>query len=674
MKRTLSLILAALILSSTITACGKTEPSPSVETDAVEKPNDTTVTETNAPAAENPATDVSVTDATETDPVETNSPTPSYDTSLITENGVAKAHIVIPENAEHLVKYGADELVYHIKLVSGSEISVTNAALEDSLPIIIATPDSLPELETLFPEDLTWLRTLSEEDGRRWGDDGFAIRQKDGKIYIFGATEVGSLNGVYDFIEENFNLLWLGSTEADIIFDEMPTINVVKADYREKSPFTINLHGWATYFQERNKQYLTDTLLGGDATVKSLLLASPTYDPNITEYWDTDRDGNPLSPSSSKNWTQKVPDHESKQLNFWSQLTADTVAGGVIATLDTFSDADRPPYINVCMEDTYPPSVYPAMTEPFEYAPGQFAYPEDSNYLSNVYFTFINRVARKVAEKYPDVYINTLAYTWATDAPDCEMEKNVSVWFCPYYEDYTQDSFAVSRAEMETESDPPLAALEAQYLHNWITKHPDTPIMIYNYYFCYHLLGYYERPIWSRLQSDLQYFAENGFLGTTLCGFPLENSTAPYPFQTHPTSPLAFTEDQGFDMSLLTRWVYYKLLWNPYEDLDALIVEFCDKVYGNASEHMQEYYALLKEGWDIGSETILTAFNAEYYYYTGVWYYYDYFLAIENDEGVYILDELGKILTKAYEAADDRAKGFIRYPYEMYQDWERILD
>ena len=72
------MILAALLLSSFLTACGGTTPS---ETDG-----STTAVETKAP---------------ETDPVATDAPTPesSYDTSLVTENGIAKAHVVVAENA-----------------------------------------------------------------------------------------------------------------------------------------------------------------------------------------------------------------------------------------------------------------------------------------------------------------------------------------------------------------------------------------------------------------------------------------------------------------------------------------------------------------------------------------------------------------------------------------------
>ena len=206
MKRTLSLILAALLLASSMTACGntagKTEPK------ETEKSTSTGVVETQAVETSAPATDPAVTEAPETA-----APTFSYDTSLITENGIAKAHIVLADNADTTEQYAAEELAYHIQKVSGAEVTVTNTASADSLPIVIGTPTTVPELETLFPDDLAWLRTLSEESPeggvRRYGEDGFAIRVHDGKLYIFGAVSRGALNGVYDFIEENLGVLWI---------------------------------------------------------------------------------------------------------------------------------------------------------------------------------------------------------------------------------------------------------------------------------------------------------------------------------------------------------------------------------------------------------------------------------------------------------------------------------
>ena len=113
---------------------------------------------------------------------------------------------------------------------------------------------------------------------------------------------------------------------------------------------------------------------------------------------------------------------------------------------------------------------------------------------------------------------------------------------------------------------------------------------------------------------------------------------------------------------------------NPYEDVDALIKYFCDKVYGEASDEMQEYYTLLYKGWKVGEEVIASEYNARFKLTCDAEYYYLY--VFDNDvDGVYFLDGVKEILTRAWEAADDRAKEFIRQPYEVFSDdWTRFIE
>jgi hypothetical protein len=75
------------------------------------------------------------------------------------------------------------------------------------------------------------------------------------------------------------------------------------------------------------------------------------------------------------------------------------------------------------------------MTEPFEYAPGQFVNPNARNYLSTVYFTMLNKIAKVVGEKYPDVILHTYAYDHIIAPPSCDLEPNVYATICPIYED-----------------------------------------------------------------------------------------------------------------------------------------------------------------------------------------------------------------------------------------------
>ena len=110
-------------------------------------------------------------------------------------------------------------------------------------------------------------------------------------------------------------------------------------------------------------------------------------------------------------------------------------------------------------------------------------------------------------------------------------------------------------------------------------------------------------------------------------------------------------------MNLLSVWLFLKLGWDPYEDVDALIDEFCDKVYGDAAPYMKEYYDLVYKGWNYSATEILPyEFNAKIKWNISQDYYLNYFLDIETDDGVYILDALTAAITKAYEAADEKTK------------------
>ena len=133
MKRSLSLILAALLLASSMTACGNTAGKT--------EPKETEKSETQAVATKAPATDAPATDAPATNAPETEEPAvpnqPGYPTDRLTENGAAMAHIVLSANATDRERKAAEELVYHIKLVSGADIAVADAKQEGSLPIYI---------------------------------------------------------------------------------------------------------------------------------------------------------------------------------------------------------------------------------------------------------------------------------------------------------------------------------------------------------------------------------------------------------------------------------------------------------------------------------------------------------------------------------------------------------
>lgn len=629
MKRLFAFLLAALLVASSLASC-----------------KNNTKNETKSPETYNPIG----TDGAETNAPETAAPTPAvpFPTDFLVANGTAMARIVLAEGADPLLSFAADELRYHIETVSMTALAVSSEAADDCLSIVIATPESNPELETLFADDLAWLRDLGEEgSNERWGDDGFAIRRTvDGKIYIFGSNAKGALNGVYDFIEENTGILWVQGTEnVGLIYEEQPTVTVKKADYREKSPFSIR--GWhltgglsegdgILTMLTRNKMNvgvvpgftspdndwatnigIKDIEIGH--TVKWLIYISPLYDENVGEYWNTNETGEHLNISTSP------------QINFWSDVTAEAMAASVINFYETYGKAA---FIGIEDLDGVG-TVYPENTEPYEYAPGEFVYPNEIDYIPTVYYSFINKVAKKVAEVYPELEIPTFAYVFTEAPPRCEIEDNVVIYFAPISEEMNKP--------IDFEGDGPAASIYKN-IEGW--KQKTKKMVFYNYYGCFKPSSFYERPVWHKIQGDLAYYADNGFMGL----LPEGNANA-----------------DNWAMNALTYWIYSKLCWNPYEDVDALIKEFCDKCYGDASEAMQEYYRLVKAGWDEGSIYLADEFNAHLKWNSLSLIYWDNF--IDNpgfEENAGLLDKIRAALDTAWEAADDSAKERIRHIRDCY--------
>lgn len=526
--------------------------------------------------------------------------------------------------------------------------------------IVVATPESYPALATMFKDDIEWLSDIGNPgDTERYGDDGFAIRQDGNTIYIFGKTAGGALNGVHDFIEENMGVLWIRADENNgLLYDKMTTITASSVNYREKSPFQIR--GWhlcgfgedgtehsdekTEIMMSRNKlnakfaEFMNQYKWSWQASIglepvnlghvlKHWVVNSPSYDPNETEYWNTDESGD-LTVATAK------------QVNFWSKNTADTITDGVKKFLET-TDIN---YVGIGIEDS--DICTPSSNQPFDYATYEtisvaeaesriaagsttVVYPDDPAYLSTVYYTFLNYIAKKVDEVYPNVTIATFAYTFTERPPLCDLEDNILVVFAPVDEDVTQP--------ITTDKIGPNNLIHRN-IEGWkkITRN----MAFYNYYGSFTPSASYERPIADRIQADLQYYSENGFAGL------LPEGTAD-----------SGSGSNSWSMNALTFWLYSKLAWNPDENINALIVEFCDKAYGDASEAMQEYYALVKLGWDEGKDGV----NVKWYHPLDV-----YMSNFVLNSG--LTDDMQAALDKAFEMAEGTAKERIRYIKAKFEE------
>jgi hypothetical protein len=169
---------------------------------------------------------------------------------------------------------------------------------------------------------------------------------------------------------------------------------------------------------------------------------------------------------------------------------------------------------------------------------------------------YANYIARAVAAEYPEKRILTLAYTFATSPPPRRVlpEPNVMVQFCPYpgrvdcqSHDLTCEQNARGLADLK----------------GWLAKCPDS-MYIFDYPCGYQ--NYYE-PFGSfyAMKRKLDCYAENGIRGIYYCGVPT-----------------SFRD--------LFIFVQSRLLWEPKQDVEALIGEFMRAYYGPAAPHVREYF------------------------------------------------------------------------------------
>ncbi len=571
--------------------------------------------------------------------------------AVITQNGCPNAVIVLSEKATELEKYAAEELQTHIKKVSNADIPIVTEKTEGT-SIVIGTPDSVPELTRQFPEDITWLSTL-RENGRKWAEDGFAVREADNTVYIFGITPRGMLNGVYDFIEENLGVLWIRAKEdIGLVYDPMPTVTAEKVNYREKSPFEVR--GWHLCFIDksceterlimRNKlNTISATRPVSDRNVDigmnrlcvahnmhALVKNSPLYDPEITEYRNTDDDGNPL------------PWEESDHVNFFSDLVVNAVAASVIEIIEKTGVST----VFVGNEDhQFPGRMAPHDTKPFEYAPGEFVTPECENYYSTVFYTFLNKVSGLVRAKHPDAVLQTFAYKFTKMPPQCRLESNIHVVIA-----------AIQEEDLTAYMDDPTSKYNVRFLQlmeDWKKSTPN--LIVYNYYGCYRMSHSFERPIWYKMQKDLQYYADGCFTGPFPEGV---GDCTGYVSIFAPDDPNGSASIWG--MNALTFWLFSKLSWNPHEDVSSLIELFCRKVYGGAWEDMHQYYTLLLKGWTDGrNDEIRWDWDLK-----ELSLYMDNFIVKTN-----LTDPILRCLRGAWEKANDVEKARIRRIKEVYENY-----
>jgi len=190
-------------------------------------------------------------------------------------------------------------------------------------------------------------------------------------------------------------------------------------------------------------------------------------------------------------------------------------------------------------------------------------------------------MANRIAEKFPDKQISTLAYQFTRQAPvNIRPAENVNVMFC---------SIECNRS-MPLADDPRSDGF-VKDLRDWSSLTDNIFMWDYVVQFRTYLCPF---PNFHVLQPNIQLFHSQNI-------------------------PMMFQQGSGnswSDLAELKQYFIAKLLWNPDLNSDSLISRFIDKYYGNAAPFISEYFELSHSTLKAVADTVsLDIYGLPSYYF-----------------------------------------------------------
>lgn len=408
------------------------------------------------------------------------------------------------------------------------------------------------------------------------GKDGAVINLTGTQVILSGGRPRGSLNAVYTFLEDYIGCRWWTPTESYIpkklnIF--LPYINKIfipPFEYRNhfvynstsNSEFAAKLRQNGDH-QNLNDQYGSNEKILGFVHTFSKILPPEKYFIKYPEWYsDPSNKGQPCTSLSNQPESQKTQlclTNKQMQTEFLKN-SLDWIAKNPTYNIVSISQNDNNVYCR-CKNC--------ARIIKQEGSP------------SGLILRFVNIIAEKIEQHFPDKKIETLAYLYSLEPPTSSRpRKNVIIRIAPINANW---GYAITSHKN--------MALKNKLLR-WVKISKENYYWAYNTNFTNLLLPH---PSLYHTGDDLKFLAENGFKGV----FIQDNN---------------YTNGFGYFLELQT-WVIGHLMWNPKLNIDHLVTEFMTQYYGDGGNFLLRYLKLIDSSF-IKQNRYLSSFNTDYSFIT----------------------------------------------------------
>lgn len=377
-------------------------------------------------------------------------------------------------------------------------------------------------------------------------DEGYAIDEKDGDLFLIGGSTRGPINAVYALLEEDLGCRWYSRFSQTIPNKPTIALRVTKRSYvpqfEIRDPYYWEAFDgtWSLRNRTNSSNAPVPTEWGGNKAYALFVHTFSTLVPPDRYFKD-----------HPEYFSEHNGARDPGQLCMSNPVVVKIAADSVKLILRGNPNTQ---IVSVSQNDSVPVCACPLCK----------AAAEAEGSPSGPLLTFVNAVADEVGKDYPKVTISTLAYLDTFMPPKTvKPRKNVAIQLCTDSHAWAQPFLTIEETERFQTSMKAWAAMGAN-------------INIWDYTCNF---SHYAAPMpnWQVVTDSIRFFASHGAKGVMLQGN----------YQTPGTS-------DGY----MRTWVWAKLLWDPSLDTRSLMNDFVFGYYGKAAEPVWDYEELLWNTWE----------------------------------------------------------------------------
>jgi hypothetical protein len=467
---------------------------------------------------------------------------------VLVDSGSAKAVIVRPADPAPPITRAADELQRRIAEMTGAELAVISAdqvgdhtaAIRIHVGVNKTLTDGLPDLSAC-QIDGAWTVVLSPRD-----------------LLIAGNTAVGTEYGVYGFLQDFCGVRWFLPGDSGTYVPSQATLAIPGDTARLDNPFFASRMysaptfwgskqlpeaavqmdmAWFRHNRMRNNHQIHHNLWR--------VIPPATYGKEHPEYFP-DKDGN---------GKRYIPPLKGAKMQIgWQPCMSnpDVIELAAAAAIDFFDKNPTKQTFSLGVND----HCGFCRCKPCLEVNGGGARLGSNGLLSysNLYFAFVNKVAARVAEKYPDRYLGCLAYAWVHDYPDFAIHPQVAIM----YTMNTDGAFDTVTARDMIQ----------------VNKYADACGMFGVYTYLYGMN--YKIPVmWT------------GLLDEFLDKLAAKNAKWFYAETYH-----------NWGMDGIKYYLLSQKLWDPSASFSAMLEEFCETMFDAGSDDLKAFFEFCRDRWE----------------------------------------------------------------------------